>query len=214
MTAPDTERDRRAQLAVTPCQCGHARRRHELPGFDGECVADGCRCTTYRPRLPSSDSVEVVLPVRRPFAGALGVPAPARSGVEQVIAAGKQSASKRTVAIAERIETWVADLYRRLRAEREARDAEAQLAAAKAVTAAPAPVVEPLPPEDEPAVARVAGGYVCPDCGQACANGTGLAAHKRKHAAATSPCPDCGRPIKAGGLGAHRLHAHGIRKDA
>lgn len=44
----DTERQRRAELHTEVCACGHKKDKHELPGFDGECVGDGCKCRRFR----------------------------------------------------------------------------------------------------------------------------------------------------------------------
>lgn len=179
------------------CECGHALQRHEVPGFDGECVSDGCRCAKYRPR---STTVDLTPPATAPVtAPAPAKPAPpavvqaARPGgptAEQIIAAGKRSTSKRTSGLAVRIEAHLTDLTQRVRDERkgaeERREKTARQEAARAE-------VERLSAELKAARAKLSspptahpptfGEYPCPTdgCTKVATTPQGLGAHRRHH---------------------------------
>lgn len=185
MRAPTAEGiDARAATPVDYCaRCSHNRRRHELPGFAGECVSDGCRCGAFLPRTQ-----HVAIPASPPR-----LPSP-RSDLAVLVEAGKRSASKRTRAVAERVETFAADLHGRLRAEREQREAQEALAAAKTVTDVPMPTVDPLPAED-------------------LVGAPNASPLKGRELPADKTCPECGKSgLKQ--LGAHRRFAHGYRRAA
>lgn len=86
----------------TRCLCGHPKQRHDVPGFNGECIADGCRCAVYQPRQP------VTVPQRQPVPHTL----------EQIIGAAKTVGSKRARLTAERIEHLADELRHLLAADR------------------------------------------------------------------------------------------------
>lgn len=185
------------------CKCGHAKERHEIPGFDGECSHD-CKCPAYRPDAPAAPPVASPIPPARQPAPVAHLPEPARprggdrpptspapaaalpdSSFERLIAAGKRSPRKGTVAIAERVERQAVELRERLIAERQAaedkrrREAEAQAARAE---------VERL--RLELAAARgslprggarsVPGGVDCPECGRNFAGPQAAGSHRAR----------------------------------
>jgi len=45
------EMERRAEVAMTPCTCGHPWHRHEHYHHHTECAS--CRCERFRPALPT-----------------------------------------------------------------------------------------------------------------------------------------------------------------
>lgn len=209
-----TTRDVRAAVAGERCECGHNQQRHQVPGFDGECVADGCRCDLYRRR----DTIS-------PFPGIRPALAPrppvARSGIEQLLDAAARSGSKRTQALAQRILADVTDLYSRVKAERAAVAAETAAASARAVVNATLAKPAALPvedltvkPERAASVRKPSTPKTCPQCGKVCASGTGLSAHTRTAHGdnAQVPCADCGKPVAPSALGVHRYRVHGQRK--
>lgn len=147
------------------CRCGHPKFTHETEGFAPQCTTPRCECLSYRPGFTptAAATLAAVQPQQRP------------SNAEQLLTAGKQSYAKRTVALAEKIQALLDDMWARLQdehattaARREVEELEAKLAEAKArlrgertATAATAPTVE------------------CPDCGKT-VKPTGLGIHRAK----------------------------------
>lgn len=117
-------------IAVAVCRCGHNKSRHDMAGFDGECVAGACTCKGFRPRTEEP----VPIPVQRPVATAGPIqhaaiiparPAPRQPNpnagptVDQILTAGRRSEFKRTVGLAEKITTLLVVLRERLHEERK-----------------------------------------------------------------------------------------------
>jgi hypothetical protein len=110
----------RAVAMPERCRCSHTRARHELPGFDGECVATDCRCTEFR--LVEHEIAQPPAPARRD---------PAVSGVlntvEQVVAIARSIGTRRMLLTAARVDHQVAELRALIVAERaKARDEAAR----------------------------------------------------------------------------------------
>lgn len=173
------------------CRCGHLQHRHEVPGFDGECVADGCRCTEFRARdqgtVPARSTTRPAVSI--PTSQTIAQPGPAAPTISDLIGAGKRSEVKRTVALAEKLEALALDLRGRLADERkaaiEARERQAQQAAARAE-------IERLQRQLAAAKAKLGGA-----------------------AAADHPCPSCPqRFTTAGNLGRHRRDMHGEERTS
>jgi pyruvate/2-oxoglutarate dehydrogenase complex dihydrolipoamide acyltransferase (E2) component len=135
---------------LAKCRCSHTKDRHEVPGFDGECTADGCKCLSYRPSVaeaparttppglahtpPAARPPLASVPPTTPAAPAPPVnPTPAAVGpsIEQLVAAGKRSDVKRTVVVAGRVEELLTELRARLVAERASVEAKRQREAEK-----------------------------------------------------------------------------------
>lgn len=120
-------------VVVALCRCGHAESRHR----DEEgCGNQECGCAEFRAGASAPAASQ---PARVPIAAAalprrpvVPIPAPAAGpSAEQVIAAAKRSASKRTQHLAERVEGGLAELRSVLSAERQAAEAKRRSEAAK-----------------------------------------------------------------------------------
>lgn len=177
---------------ITLCKCGHAERRHS---DEYGCENDECGCSAFRPDDGKTAPVRVVPPPgpaaasQPPRGAAAASPPTGAPSIEQLLAAGKRSPSKRIAALAARVDGQVqalagalhderqaAETKRRADVEKEAArrevaDLEQRLAAAKAKA------------RRTPPATRVPGTGVCPDCGK-----TGLS-----------------------NIGTHRFRAHGIK---
>jgi endogenous inhibitor of DNA gyrase (YacG/DUF329 family) len=190
----DFERNVRAAAASDRCVCGHAFRRHDVPGMGGECIAEGCRCVEFRP-------VERGVATRAP-----APPQPTPVSIEQLLRVAKQLGDKRERLVAERIEHLVAELRALFAADREKAAAEAAAAQIKELPK-PAAAGRKYAPQEP---------RNCPECGKTCANGQGLAAHRRNahQPVVTVECPECGKPCRDSGIGAHRRLVHSVTVDA
>ena len=188
------------------CVCGHNQGKHEIPGFDGECISEGCRCTQYRAKLP--ELVPASPPVARP-AGATAPSTPARlDTVEALVAAARETGDKRALLVIGRIQSMAAELSALIAAHRAntaahaARERDEQF---KAQLAAMPKVRKAGEPK---ATNRITdGAYPCPvdGCGHVSRAPQGVAAHRRAvHEQTEVACPGCGRKVKRTGLGAHR----------
>jgi hypothetical protein len=114
-------------MTVDTCKCTHTKQAHEVAGLAPQCTAPRCECIGYR---PTTAPAAVARPVPAPAGLTTTTTAPVSITVtatgptaEQLIAAGKRSSLKRVVAMAEKIETELAALAERLRAERQATEA-------------------------------------------------------------------------------------------
>ena len=185
------------------CVCGHNQGAHEVAGFDGECVRDGCRCTQYRAKLPEVVAQPTPLPGTRPAA------VPARiDTVEQLVAAARETGDKRALLVIGRIQSMTAELPKVKVGGRERR----KIARTHGEY--------PCPQDDCDFVATTPQGRAahhrnahqdldlrCDDCGPATRYRTrsALSAHRRAvHEQTAVSCPDCGRAVKRTGLGPHR----------
>lgn len=183
------------------CVCLHSKDRHELPGFQGECVAEGCRCTEYRPRHPASQSVTSTRPAPEPK--------PARiETVEQLVEAARETGDKRALLVIGRLQSMTAELHALVAAHRAnqaaqaARERDAQYQAQLATLPKPPKATEPSPVQ----LPLVRSSYPCLDCFFIASSSAGLSAHRRaRHKlTATVICPGCGEPKKESGLAIHR----------
>lgn len=93
------------------CECGHNQSRHEIRGFDGECIGESCHCKSFRP-VERARAV-AALPVGRPE--------PTRLTVEQLLRLASASGDRRTVALAGKVARAVGELRTMLAALRVAR---------------------------------------------------------------------------------------------
>ena len=198
-------RDARA-LSTARCVCGHNQTRHEIPGFDGECISEGCRCTQYRAKLP--EPVPASPPVARP-ASATAPSTPARiDTVEQLVAAARETGDKRALLVIGRIQSMTAELHALVAAHRANQAAQAarerdeqykaQLAAMPKVRKAKA--VKPKTPRNPNAL------IPCPEdgCEFRAGSATGLASHRRStHNQGVLVCDGCGVTFKRTGLAIH-----------
>lgn len=168
------------------CACGHNQGKHEIPGFDGECIAEGCRCTQYRAKLP--EPVPASPPVARQ-AGATAPSTPARlDTVEQLVAAARETGDKRALLVIGRLQSMVAELHALIAAHRAntaAQAARERDEAFKAQLAALPKVRKAKAPRDPNAPRRVTapvvpGGVDCPLCGRNFPTKQGAVLHRRR----------------------------------
>jgi hypothetical protein len=144
------------------CECGHNQQRHEMAGFDGECVADGCRCKKFRP------VEQAVAAARAP----LGRPPQQAVTVERLLAVAHASGDKRCVLLAAKIGHELQEIRARLAALRAKASADAiqarlaQVPGHSARPSGPRPVVE-VPCSRE-------------GCGRVFASSQGRALHERR----------------------------------
>ena len=195
-------------LPAVRCVCGHNQGRHEVPGFDGECIAEGCRCTKFVAKLP-----EVSAPTGTP--GPLVPPRRATDTVEALVAAARDTGDRRALLVIGRIQSMTAELRHLVAAHRAnlaaqaARERDEQYRAALAAMPKPArrKTGEPKAPGRLPH-----GEYPCTadGCGYVATTAQGRAAHRRSvHEQTEVLCPGCGQRKLRTGLGAHRRHCTG-----
>jgi hypothetical protein len=114
------DRDARISPTIERCVCLHAKQRHEVAGFDGECIAEGCRCAAFELRLPQSADAPTPPPFSAPRLAPVSL-----TTIEQTLTAARELSDKRTTLVVTRVEHLVAELRNRIYAERnKARDAE------------------------------------------------------------------------------------------
>lgn len=192
-------RDIGASTAVERCanpNCQHAKHRHETPGFDGECIAALCKCTRFVAKDTAPAPAAPLQAAPAPAAPSTPVPVVGPS-TDQLIAAGKRSASKRTVTLAERIEAQLLELRTRLhddrrtaeeaqRREQERTAAAAEVAKLKAaLAAAKAKLHGRTPPRTKsttPAAPGLGGPHPCPvtGCDRSFVSTQAAAMHRRR----------------------------------
>lgn len=181
------------------CECGHNQARHELPGFDGECVAELCRCTLYRPVTPATPTA--------PDVPAKPAAMPKARTVEQLVDVARGTGDKRALLVIGRIQALTDELRALVAAHyARARDGEYQ----RLLKALPAPAKAHRP-------SVVYGEYPCaaPGCGHVAATAQGRAAHRRAvHEQSIVTCDVCGQEVKRTGLGRHRASAHPAARSA
>ena len=192
-----------------PCRCGHDHAKHFDWDLRPQCSQQPCGCLNYRPATsPAAAPAAATPPARPPMTAATVSSLPPRRepdiaardqrppSLEALLAAGKRSEFKRTVALAERIAVMVHDLRGRLTDEREAaeekRVREEQLERTKREIAE---LEEQLKAKREAirAVAKPSGSPAVT-------------------VQAKQNCPTCGLPFS--NVGVHRARAHGWRRDA
>ena len=159
------------------CRCGHNPARHEVPGFDGECIAEACRCTRYETAMPQPVPTRPAppAPASRPTAPS----APARiDTVEQLVAAARETGDKRALLVIGRIQSMTAELsaliaaHRANTAAQAARERDEQFKAQLAAM--------PKVPGKR-TVTRTQGSHPCPEdgCDYTATTPQGRAAHHR-----------------------------------
>ncbi len=110
-----------------PCRCSHGKDWHERDGLAPQCTHTGCTCLAYRPNVPARPDLQATTtPIRPAEPTTPAVQGQRGPTIDQVLAAGKRSEFKRTVALAERIAVLVHDLRGRLTDERQAAEAKRQ----------------------------------------------------------------------------------------
>lgn len=137
------------------CRCGHNKARHDVAGFDGECIGEGCRCIRYR------EVERTGPPATAGSAGRTDVGLPPQTA--QILKAGRASGDRRAQLVADRIEALCTELGALLKAEaaRAAADAARERAAQlKREIAAQPKAVGGHRASPPPATG------VCPECGK------------------------------------------------
>lgn len=173
------------------CECGHNQTRHDLPGFDGECIADGCRCTLWRPVQPATEPGRPAAPAGPPKV----------ETVEQLVQVARGTGDKRALLLIGRVQA-ITDELRALVAAHYARARDDAYKAKLAGLPNPANGRKPSVGYGE---------YLCdaPGCGHVAATAQGRAAHRRAvHEQRIVTCDICGQEVKYTGLGRHRASAH------
>lgn len=143
---------------VARCVCGHNRQRHEVPGFDGECIAEACTCKTFRPVTPAAGPVRV---------------APTPVTVEQTVRVAKVFGDTRARLVAERIEHLTVELKALLAAGRAKAHADHTAAQIKSL---------PKPRGEDKTTRNVNyGEFPCPEdgCDFVSTTAQGRGAHRR-----------------------------------
>ena len=157
-------------LPAVRCVCGHNPGAHEVPGFDGECVRDGCRCTKFVAKLP-----EVSAPTGTP--GPLVPPRRSTDTVEALVAAARDTGDRRALLVIGRIQSMAAELRHLVAAHRANLAAQAARERDEQYRAALAAMPKAARPRTSRKGEKRARDKVCPICGQAeIAN---LGVHKR-----------------------------------
>ena len=172
------------EMTMLICGCGHPETAHAGAPLGCKSCAG---CGRFRPRPASIVPNVVTAPAPAPAAS----PTPQ---AEALIKAGKRSQSKRTAALALKVEHQLAELLELVRDERRA--AEAKEAEEKAAAEARAEIARL---EQELAAARAKLPTAAP---RAPRRGAGRTLPRDKK------CPDCGREGLAN-LGVHQRTAHG-----
>lgn len=179
------------------CRCGHTHAMHP-ERLDEACIAEGCECEEYIPgtRPVAPATVGARPPAQRgPDALSLHRAMPPQS-VEQLLAAGKRSSAKRTLAVVEKVEGLLEDLRQRLLAEHQAADEQRKAAAEREAAReeivrleaqleqARAKLKTPKPTSASRAHPPTYGEFPCtaPGCDKVSTTAQGLAAHRRSHA--------------------------------
>ncbi len=161
------------------CKCSHAKARHELSGFDGECVADACRCRAFRPQagpVPAAPTPPTVKALVQAIDATPPKAAPAVS-VDELLAKAKQSDLKPIVRLAERIEALAEDLRARVTEEDAAEAVKAHIAKlTKQLADAKAKLQRVGRGKGKPAAEP--GGVSCPDCPKTFGSAQGLSMHR------------------------------------
>lgn len=187
---------------ATACKCGHTKVSHP-ESHDEACKV--CDCPEFIPAGLNVDSptlgspsapVSPLVPLTTTAPPVTIVAAAAAPTVDQLIAAAKRSKMKRTVGLAEKIETLAADLRARLAEERKASEEERRReAAAEATRAEIAELERKLAAARAKLPARIK--------------------HRGEElSAAPTACPDCeftGSPVA---VGVHRARKHGYRSSS
>lgn len=202
-----------------PCKCAHPKSEHERDGFEPQCVAPSCTCLAYRPDVArtvqpaspirpvvqqsvrqvatQSDSSRITnrdVAPREPSDDEILRGRPAT--VEQILAAGKRSQHKRTVALTEKIAEQIHDLRGRLQDEREAAEEKQKREAAQEAARAQIAALE----EQLRAAREQLRGTPTPNTSGGSRQGD------------KKDCPDCG--LAFANLGVHRHKKHGYRREA
>lgn len=155
----------RSGTASPRCRCGHAKPRHDLPGFDGECVAEGCRCHLFSVVQIAAVSTAAV-PAHNPASGAL-------TTVEQVVSIARSLGTRRMLLTVARVDHLVAELRALIMADRAKARAEAareQIDAIDTESKATAKAHKP--------VGHLPCGH--PGCVRTFTSGQGVALHRRR----------------------------------
>ena len=170
------------------CQhCGHSLQRHELAGFEGECVADGCRCRAFRSVSPEPSRIR---------------------SVEQLVAVARETGDRRALLVIGRIQSMAAELQALIAAHGANQAAQAARERDEQYKARLAALPKPHRAQRPKAANRISNGsYPCPveGCDHTARAPQGLSVHRRAvHEQSVVLCPGCGEPKKATGLAVHR----------
>jgi hypothetical protein len=176
-----------AAASYPNCQCGHGHAEHQT--LAPQCAHQHCTCLNYR-ATRSATPVAPLHPVQ-PRAAAAAVAAGADATIDAVLAAGKRSPFKRTVALSDKIARELDDLRGRLGDQRQAVEQRrrADAARAKALTeiaelekqlaAAKAKLKQTRHEAGLPGGERSTGQRQCPDCDQSFETSQRLGVHRR-----------------------------------
>jgi hypothetical protein len=176
------------------CRCGHSHEQHAA--LSPQCSAARCECLRYQPAQHVVPAVSAPIGVQLVHAAPAKPPTPTSSGptIDQILAAGRRSQFKRTVALAEKIAAELRDLRGRLVEERAIAEADRAQAEARAkalaeiaelekkLAAAKAKLKDTRHAAGLPGGERTAGAGACPDCGELFDTAQRLGVHRRwKH---------------------------------
>jgi hypothetical protein len=165
------------------CRCGHDKEAHE--SLAPQCSAPRCECLRYLPAHHTPVNVTAVAPTHTPAATV--------SSVDALLAAGRTSQLKRTVAFTEKITLLLHELGDRLDREHAAAQAKAQADQARAhalaeiarlekqLAAAKAKLKTARHLAGLPGGERQAGDRACPDCTATFETAQRLGVHRRWH---------------------------------
>ena len=174
-----------ASAGYPDCQCGHGHAEHQP--LAPQCTHRQCTCLNYRATQPATP----LAPLHSLQPRAAAAAATAEPTIDAVLAAGKRSPFKRTVALSDKIARELDDLRGRLGDERQAAEQRrrADAARAKALTeiaqletqlaAAKAKLKQTRHEAGLPGGERRAGQRQCPDCDQSFETAQRLGVHRR-----------------------------------
>lgn len=194
---PPTAHDPRLRGGITVrCVCGHNQARHEVPGFDGECIAEGCRCTSYTERQPAI-APPAPLPTNQPTD---------RTGridtVEQLVAVARELGDRRALLVIGRIQSMAAELHA-LIAAHHARARDDAYKAQLAQLAKPERAKRPYTVTYGEHPCRIEG------CDYVATTKQGRASHERNaHQDLDLPCPGCSQRFRTKFLLAAHSRTH------